>query len=81
MRHKPVGSLSRALGIAVSPKGQKVLEERPYRPGQHGRGRHDLTEYGRRLREKQRLRAQYHISEKQLQRAFPTRQGVRDGPT
>lgn len=70
MRHKPVGSLSRSLGVAVSPRGQKVLESRPYRPGQHGRGRHELSEYGRRLREKQRLRAQYHISEKALRRAF-----------
>lgn len=70
MKHKPVGSLSRSLGIALTPKGAKVLDERPYRPGQHGRRRRDLTEYGRRLLEKQRLRAQYFISEKQLQRAF-----------
>lgn len=70
MRHKPVGSLSRALGIAVSPKGHQVLEERGYRPGQHGRRRQDVSEYGRRLKEKQRLKAQYFISEKQLRRAF-----------
>ena len=70
MRHKPVGSLSRSLGIPVSPAGAKVLEERSYRPGQHGRRRHELSEYGRRLREKQRLRAQYFISEKQLRRYF-----------
>jgi len=71
MRHKPVGSLSRSLGIGITPKGAKVLDERPSRPGQHGRDRHTLTEYGTRLREKQRLRAQYHITERQLQRAFP----------
>ena len=65
MRHKPAGSLSRSLGIPVSPTGAKVLEERSYRPGQHGRRRHDLSEYDRRLREKQRLRAQYGIREAQ----------------
>lgn len=70
MRHKPVGSLSRSLGVAVSPRGAKVLEERGYRPGQHGRRRQDVSEYGRRLKEKQRLKAQYFISEKQLRRAF-----------
>jgi small subunit ribosomal protein S4 len=70
VRHKPVGSLSRSLGIAVTPKGHKVLEERGYRPGQHGRRRQDVSEYGRRLKEKQRLKAQYFISEKQLRRAF-----------
>lgn len=70
MRHKPVGSLSRSLGIALSPKGAKVLNERPYRPGVHGRDRHVLTEYARRLQEKQRLRAQYYVSERQLRTAF-----------
>lgn len=70
MRHKPAGSLSRSLGIPLTPKGAAVLDERPYRPGQHGRRRRDLTEYGRRLLEKQRLRAQYFISERQLRRAF-----------
>lgn len=70
MKHKPAGSLSRSLGIALTPTGAKVLDERPYRPGQHGRRRRDLTEYGRRLLEKQRLRAQYYISEKHLRRAF-----------
>lgn len=70
MRHRPVGALSRSLGIALSPKGAKVMEERPYRPGQHGRRRRDQSEYGIRLLEKQRLRAQYFISERQLRTAF-----------
>lgn len=70
MKHAPAGKLSRSLGIAITPKGGKVLDERPYRPGQHGRRRRDQTEYGLRLLEKQRLKAQYFISEKQLRRAF-----------
>jgi ribosomal protein S4 len=46
------------------------MDERPARPGQHGTSRHVLSEYGRRLREKQRLRAQYFISEAHLRRTF-----------
>lgn len=42
---------------------------RPYGPGQHGPGRRGkLSEYALRLREKQKLRFHYGISEKQLQK-------------
>ncbi len=80
MRHKPVGKLSRALGIALTPKAERILDERPARPGQHGTSRHVLSEYGRRLREKQRLRAQYFISEAHLRRTFALA-SRRTGPT
>jgi small subunit ribosomal protein S4 len=80
VRHKPVGKLSRALGIALTPKAEKILDERPSRPGQHGTSRHVLSEYGRRLREKQRLRAQYFISEAHLRRTF-AHAVRRPGPT
>ena len=56
--------LSRALGIALTPKAQRIFEKRPYAPGEHGR------DYAVRLKEKQRLRAQYGISEKQLRAAY-----------
>ena len=29
--------LSRALGIALTPKAQRIFEKRPYAPGEHGR--------------------------------------------
>lgn len=80
MRHKPVGKLSRALGIPITMKAAKVLDRREARPGQHGRARHNLSDYGRRLREKQRLREQYYISETQLRRTFAEAQR-RPGPT
>ena len=31
--------LSRALGIALTPKAQRLFEKRPYAPGEHGRTR------------------------------------------
>ena len=63
--------LSRALGIALTPKAQRIFEKRPYAPGEHGRTRRRAeSDYAVRLREKQRLRAQYGISEKQLRAAY-----------
>ena len=62
---------SRALGIALTPKAQRYLDRRPYGPGQHGRTkRKSDSDYAVRLREKQRLRAQYGIREKQLRTVF-----------
>jgi small subunit ribosomal protein S4 len=63
--------LSRALGIALTPKAQKYFDKRPYGPGEHGRARRRQdSDYSVRLKEKQRLRAQYGIREAQMQRAF-----------
>ena len=63
--------LSRALGVALTPKAAKYLEKRPYAPGEHGRTkRKQDSDYAVRLREKQRLREQYGIREKQLRIAF-----------
>lgn len=63
--------LSRSLGIALTPKAAKYLERRPYGPGEHGRARKKQdSDYAVRLREKQRLRAQYGIREAQMTRVF-----------
>lgn len=62
---------SRALGIALTPKAARYLEKRPYAPGEHGRTKRKAdSDYAVRLREKQRLRAQYGIREAQLKIAF-----------
>lgn len=62
---------SRALGIALTPKAEKYFERRPYGPGEHGRARRKAdSDYAVRLREKQRLRAQYNIREKQMHIAY-----------
>lgn len=63
--------LSRSLGIALTPKAARHLEKRPYAPGEHGRTKRKAdSDYAVRLREKQRLRAQYGIREKQLRIAY-----------
>ncbi|MDK8352249.1 30S ribosomal protein S4, partial [Gleimia europaea] len=63
--------LSRSLGVALTPKAARYFEKRPYGPGQHGRARRRQdSDYAVRLKEKQRLRAQYGLREAQMRRAF-----------
>lgn len=65
----PKVRLSRQLGIPLTPKAARILEKKAYPPGQHGPGKRQnakMSDYKRQLLEKQRLRAQYNISEKQL---------------
>jgi small subunit ribosomal protein S4 len=69
----PKAKISRRLGIAVTEKVQKYLDRRAYPPGQHGptiRNPEPKSVYGKQLREKQRLRAQYNVSETQLRNYF-----------
>ena len=45
--------LSRALGIALTPKAQRIFEKRPYAPGEHGRDRRRTeSDYAVRMLEK-----------------------------
>src|ERR687897_554828 len=67
---RPKIRISRSLGIALTPKAVAYFERRPYPPGEHGRKRRKDSDYSTRLKEKQRLRAQYDISETQLRAAF-----------
>ncbi|WP_213453212.1 30S ribosomal protein S4 [Rhizomonospora bruguierae] len=67
---RPKARLSRALGIPLTPKCTRYFERRPYPPGVHGRARRKSSDYSVRLLEKQRLRHQYNVSEKQLRAAF-----------
>jgi small subunit ribosomal protein S4 len=62
---------SRKLGISLSPKADKLFKKRPYPPGAHGRTtRRSESDYAVRLKEKQRLRAQYGVSEGQMRIAY-----------
>lgn len=61
----------RALGLHLPGLSTKSNERRPYAPGQHGNvGRRKYTEYGLRLQEKQKLRWNYGVSERQLRTLF-----------
>lgn len=65
----PKVRLSRQLGLPLTPKAARVMENKAYPPGQHGRNRRPgqkMSDYKRQLLEKQRLRAQYNIHERQM---------------
>ena len=67
---RPKARRSRALGIALTPKCVKYFERRPFPPGVHGRARKKPSDYQVRLLEKQRLKAQYNVSEAQMRKVF-----------
>lgn len=59
----------RALGVDLPGLSRKSIERRPYRPGQHGQARRrKMSDFGRQLQEKQKLRYNYGISERQFRR-------------
>lgn len=72
----PVEKLERRLGVDLGLKGERrlngksAMEKRPYAPGQHGQRRTKISEYGLQLREKQKAKFMYGISEKQFRSLF-----------
>lgn len=60
----------RALGLDLPGLSPKSSDRRPYPPGQHGQRRRKETEFGKRLLEKQKLRVNYGLSEKQMRNIF-----------
>jgi small subunit ribosomal protein S4 len=56
----------RALGTELPGLSRKKIERRPFPPGQHGQARKKQSEYGLRLMEKQKLRMNYGLTERQL---------------
>ena len=82
----PVEKLERRLGVDLAMKGERrlagksALAIRPYAPGQHGQKRGKISEYGSQLREKQKAKFMYGVSEKQFRRLF-AEAARRDGNT
>lgn len=63
--------ISRALGIAITPKAARIMERRSFTPGQHGLARKKSpSTYKMQLVEKQRLKAMYNLPESQLRRYY-----------
>lgn len=74
--HGPKAKVQRRFGeVLVSrPKYQKILEKRPYPPGDHGKDKQfrsgRRSNYGMQLNEKQKLAFMYNVRESQLRRYF-----------
>ncbi|GHS87810.1 30S ribosomal protein S4 [Campylobacterota bacterium] len=72
----PAEKIERRLGVSLHLKGERrlsgksAIEKRPFAPGQHGQRKTKISEYGLQLREKQKARYMYGISEKQCVRAY-----------
>ncbi len=72
----PVEKIERRLGVSLNLKGERrlagksAIDKRPYAPGQHGQRRGKISEYGYQLREKQKAKHMYGISEKQCRKYY-----------
>jgi len=72
----PVEKIERRFGVSLGMKGERrlagksALDKRPYGPGQHGQRRTKISEYGTQLREKQKAKFMYGLSEKQMRSTF-----------
>lgn len=72
----PVEKLERRLGVSLDLKGERrlagksALDKRPYAPGQHGQRKTKVSEFGTQLREKQKIKFMYGMSEKQTRRIY-----------
>ena len=72
----PVCRLCRREGMKLFLKGDRCytdkcgIVKKNYAPGQHGQGRKKVTEYGMQLREKQKVRRFYGITESQMLNYF-----------
>ena len=71
--NKPKGKLIRKFGenIFGNPKYDRLLNRKPYSPGQHGQSRRSkLSNYGIQLQEKQKIKFMYGLLEKQFRLTF-----------
>ncbi len=72
----PKCRICRRIGTKLFLKGPRcytdkcALSRRPYAPGQHGRIRTKLSNYGLQLREKQKVKRMYGVLERQFRRYF-----------
>ncbi|HIB29675.1 MAG TPA: 30S ribosomal protein S4 [Candidatus Marinimicrobia bacterium] len=67
------GKLVRKFGVNVfgNPKYDRLLNRKPYAPGQHGQTRRRrLSNYGVQLQEKQKIKFMYGLLEKQFKNYF-----------
>ncbi len=70
----PITKISRRLGVMLFTNGDsktKAFQKKNYKPGEHGQKRFSkISEYNKQLREKQKARFLYGISEKQSRKYY-----------
>lgn len=72
----PACKLCRREGMKLYLKGERCFTEncafdrRPYAPGDHGKGRSKLSQYGTQLRSKQTMKRIYGVLEQQFERYY-----------
>ena len=69
---EPKGKIVRRLGVNIfgNPKFDRLLERRPTPPGDAKKHRPRVSEYGKQLSEKQKLRYMYGLFERQFRHTF-----------
>lgn len=76
---KAKGKIVRRLGVNIfgNPKYDKLLKKKPQKPGEERgkRARGKVSDYGKQLLEKQKLRYAYGVSEKQFYNTFLAAKG------
>lgn len=70
--------ICRRIGEKLCSRGKCAIVRKPYPPGSHGKKRRRaITEYGRQLAEKQKIKALYGLGERQLRRYVTSALGER----
>lgn len=66
----------RALGVKLFLKGERcnslkcAMIRKPYRPGQHSKRRRALSDFGRQLKEKQKIQISFGLRDRQMRMIF-----------
>lgn len=66
----------RSLGVKLFVKAERchspkcVMVRRPYRPGAHGKKRHNVSDFGKQLQEKQKIQLTYGLNNRQTRLLF-----------
>ena len=73
----------RSLGTRLSIRGDRAsspkaaLIRKPYKPGQHGKRFSKLGEFGVQMREKQKIKFSYGVTDRQLKKVFKNAAGTK----
>lgn len=72
--------IMRALGVELPGLSRKPIGDRAYPPGQHGQKQKRKSDFGAKLMEKQKLRFNYGLSERQMRRVMTDARRLKGNP-